>query len=268
MSLHTLMQFFKSKTFILNVFSALAVLLLIFSFTYRWLDSYTYHGQTISVPDLRGLKVSELDKFLNGKQVKYKIADSTVYDLKRPAGTVIEQDPAPNEKVKENRTIYLTITRAIAPMICMPNLVDNSFRQAQDILDSYGLKLGQTIYKPDLAKNAVLEQQTNGRSIRPGDSISKGSIIDLVLGDGFGNTQVEIPRLYNLTLSEALFVLSGISLNAGAVIFDQTVKDSTLARVYKQYPSFSDTATLSQGQAIDIYLTQSDAIIKLNADHE
>lgn len=263
-----LFQFIKSKTFLLNVFSAIFVLLLLFSFTYRWLDSYTNHGETISVPDLRGLKISQLNAFLVNKNVKYKIADSTVYDMKKPPGTVIEQDPAPNEKVKENRTIYLTITRTVAPLVKMPDLIDNSFRQAEAILESYGLKLGQIVYKPDLAKNAVLEQYANGVAISPGTEIFKGTQIDLVLGDGFGSTIVNIPQLYNLSLSEVMFVLKASSLNAGSIIFDQTVRDSTLARVYKQIPEFVDTLTINQGQAIDIYLTQSEAILKSHADHE
>jgi len=266
--MHTFLQFLRSRTFVINLLSATAVLLLIFSFTYRWLDSYTRHGESITVPDLRGLKVTELESFLTNKHVKYKVADSTIFDTKKPAGTVIEQDPAPNEKVKKERTIYVTITRTVAPLIKMPNLIDNSYRQAEAILESYGLKLGQISYKPDLAKNAVLEQLVDGRAVPHGEEISKGTVIDLVLGDGYGNTLVSVPRLYNLTLSEALFVLRGSSLNAGSVVLDQSVKDSSLARVYKQDPSYKDTATISQGQAIDIYLTQSDAILKTHAEYD
>lgn len=266
--MQTLIHFIKSKTFIFNLLSGVAVLLLVFVFTYRWLDSYTKHGESISVPDLRGMKVQDLAGFVADKNVRFKVTDSSVFDMKKPPGTIIEQDPAPNEKVKENRTIYVTITRTNAPLINMPNLIDNSYRQAEAILESYGLKVGLISYSPDLAKNAVIEQLSNGRTIKPGEEISKGSRIDLVLGDGYGNTIVPVPQLYNLTLSEALFVLKASALNAGAVFFDKSVKDSTLARVYSQLPSYSDTSSISQGQAIDIYLTQSEAVLKLNANHE
>jgi len=266
--MRTFLQFLKSKVFVINLLSGLAVLLLFLSLPIRWLDSYTSHGETISVPDVRGIKVSELPHFLDSKHVKFKVADSSVFDMKKPPGTVIEQDPAPNEKVKENRTVYVTITRTVAPLIKMPNLIDNSYRQAEAILESFGLKAGQISYKPDLAKNAVLEQHANGRIIKPGEEISKGTVIDLVLGDGYGNTLVSIPRLYNLTYSEAMFVLKASSLNAGAIIFDGTVRDSMLARVYKQSPAFIDTAVIGQGQAIDIYLTQSQAILKSHADND
>ncbi len=264
----SLIAFFKSRVFLFNLFSALVFMLLLVIFTYRWLDSFTNHGESISVPDLRGLKAGNLAAFLENKHVRFKIADSSIYDLKNPPGTVIEQDPTPNEKVKEGRTIYVSITRTVAPLVKMPNLVDNSYRQAEAILESNGLKVGMITYKPDLARNAVLGQLANGKEIKAGTEIPKGTRIDLILGDGLGNTIAGVPKLYSLTLSEALFVLKASMLNAGAVIFDASVKDSTLARIYKQSPEAGDSAMISQGQAIDIYLTQSEAVLKIHENHE
>ena len=43
---------------------------------------------------------------------------------------LIDQDPEPNDKVKENRTVYITITKTVAPKIKMPNLIDVSYKQA------------------------------------------------------------------------------------------------------------------------------------------
>lgn len=257
-------NFLKSKIFVLNLIGALVFLFAVFGFTYKWLDSYTRHGNSVSVPDLRGMQKSELDDFLKFKNLKYKIADSTIYDLDAAPGTVIEQDPRPNEKVKEDRTIYLSITRSTPPGVKIPELLDNSLRQAEVILKSYGLIKGQLIYKPDLAKNAVLEMQINGVKVHAGDEVTKGTVIDLVLGDGFGNTKVSVPQLFNLKLDEAMFVINASSLNVGAVVFDNTVKDSTLAKVYKQFPLHNSDSTISQGESIDIFLTQSEAIIKLN----
>jgi beta-lactam-binding protein with PASTA domain len=123
---------------------------------------------------------------------------------------------------------------------------------------------GQLIYKPDLAKNAVLEMQVNGRKVTKGEEVTKGTVIDLVLGDGFGNTKVAVPQLFNLHLDEALFVLNASSLNVGSVVLDATVKDSSKARVYKQFPVYESETTISQGESVDIFLTQSEYVIKLN----
>lgn len=256
-------NFLKSRVFVLNLIGSIAFAILLFGFTYKWLGTYTRHGSSVSVPDLRGMQINKVKEFLKYRNLSFKISDSTIYDLEKPPGTVIEQDPRPNEKVKENRTIYLSITRSAPPRVRIPDLKDNSLRQAEAIMRSYGLKVGQLIYKPDLAKNAVLDMQIKGRSVSKGEEVPKGTKIDLVLGDGFGNTKVIVPQLFNLTLDEAMFVINASSLNVGSLIFDQTVKDSTMARVYRQSPR-AGAGSISQGESVDIFLTQSDAVIRNN----
>ncbi|MFI5220443.1 MAG: PASTA domain-containing protein [Bacteroidia bacterium] len=257
-----LFHFLTSRIFFINLAIACLVLTLFFVLVYNRLNSYTHHGDTVTVPDLRGLPISGVEKFLSGKALRYKISDSTLYDINKPPGTVIEQDPPPLEKVKENRTIYIAITRTLAPQIKMPNLIDVSFRQAEAILVTYGLKPGKTIYKPDLCKNCVLSMQLDGKLLQPGDEIKKGSVIDFVLGDGFGNTRVNVPDLVGLTYEEALFVLKASSLNAGAIMCDHSVRDTMSSVVYKQIPAADNSGVISQGEAVDLFLTQSKYVIE------
>lgn len=248
-------NFLISKVFFINLLIACVIIIMVFGFTYKWLESYTNHGNTVTIPDLRGMKRNEVNNFLKDKTLKFKIADSSIYTLNKPPGSVLEQDPAPGSKAKEGRTIYLTVTKIVPPKIKMPNLIDVSYRQATDILFSYGLMAGKIIYKPDLCKNCVLAYEINGLPLKSGTEIAKGTAIDLILGDGFGKTKVEVPQLYGLTFDEAMFVLRGSALNAGAVIFDDNVRDSSQALVYKQNP-IPGTELISQGEAIDIFLSQ------------
>jgi len=245
-------SFLKSRTFFLNLLVAI-VLIGAGSFAlYNYLNEYTHHGESITVPDLRGLTKEKLERFIENKHLQYKVVDS-LFEVGKTPGTVIEQDPAPDSKVKENRTIYLTINASMPPMVKMPNLIDVSLRQAEAILQTYGLKVGQTIYKPDLAKNAVLDQLYQSEKIEPGKEIYKGSVIDLVLGDGIGNAEVTVPNLVGLTKSEALFVLKGSALNIGTLNFDPGVKNEETAKVYKQSPE-AGSGMIKQGEAIDLYL--------------
>lgn len=260
-----ILDFIRSKRFLIHLSGALLFLALVFGFTYKYLGVYTRHGSSVSVPDLRGMPVGRVEEFLKNKNLKFAVSDSNIFDLDRPPGTVIEQDPAPNEKVKESRTIYVSISRSTPPGVKVPDLLDNSLRQAEAILRSYGLKTGQLIYKPDLAKNAVLEMQIRGNAIEKGTEVPKGTAIDLVLGDGFGNTQVSVPQLYNLTLPEAMFVLNASSLTLGTIIGDETITDSTKARIYRQAPVYTSEATMSQGEPVDLFITQSESVIKENA---
>jgi len=249
----TLKEFIRSRTFLWNLVAALVFVLAVFLFMQHWLSSYTLHGESISVPDLRGLKIDKAETFLRDKNLRFAVVDS-IFNLDQEPGVILEQDPSPNSKVKEHRTIYLSINASLPPMIKMPDLVDVSLRQAEAILQSNGLKTGNLVYRPDLAKNAVLAQLYKGSEIRPGSDISKGSVIDLVLGDGLGNTMVSVPNLVSLTKSEALFVLKASSLTIGSVYFDEDVKNPETAKVYRQNPSYSDSTNIAQGQSVDIYL--------------
>jgi beta-lactam-binding protein with PASTA domain len=93
------------------------------------------------------------------------IQDSLFQDTVPPL-QVLKQIPEAEATVKVSRTVYLTINRAIAPMIDMPNLVGMSFRNAELELKAKGLKVGDTTYVPDIAKNAVRDQLHNRESIR------------------------------------------------------------------------------------------------------
>lgn len=246
-------EFFTSKAFIIHLLLAVVFVAGVFGITYTYLSKYTHHGESIAVPDFRGLKKDRLESFVNSKHLHIAIVDS-IFELDKIPGTVVEQDPAPDSKVKEDRTIYLTVNATLPPKVKMPDLIDVSYRQADAILQTFGLKVGNLIYKPDLAKNAVLGQRYRGSEIGPGTEIPKGSVIDLVLGDGLGNTKVAVPDLVGLTKGEALFVLKGSSLNIGTLFYDSGLKDSLFAKVYRQSPVPSDSATLSQGEAVDLYL--------------
>lgn len=255
-------EFLKTKTFLGHLVAAVGTVAILLMITYSWLNAYTNHDETIIVPNLKGIRFAEAGKYVDGKDVRVQVSDSTVFLLDKPPGTIVEQDPAPGEKVKRDRMIYVTITRTVPPQIKLPNLIDVSRRQAEAIIASFGLKLGNITYKPDLAKDAVLAVLNGSRELKPGDELAKGDVIDLVLGDGLGNTTVNVPNLNGLTRDEAIFVLQGSSIAIGAIIYDESVRDTNAAKVYRQNPLPGDSVTIKQGEAMDLYFTQSPS--KLN----
>lgn len=248
-----ILLFLKSKKFLINLLIAAVGIIMLIGITYKWLSSYTNQGESITVPDFIEMNIADLDEFLEHKKFRYKISDSSTYDPNFPPGTIIDQDPSPNKKVKENRTVYLNITKSVAPMVKMPDIVGVQQRQAIATLKSYGLNVGTQTYIPDIQKNHVLSLKVNGRSIKPGATLPKGSVVDLIIADGFGETTVEIPDLEGMSLDEITFLLQGQSLNLGAVIFDEGA-DSSSAKVYKQNPEFGESERIAQGDAIDIFL--------------
>ena len=128
-------QFLKSKTFFLNLFIYAAFIALLFWYLLTWLSNFTEHGKTIRVPTFTGIKLTELDKFIADKNVRYLVIDS-IYDSKAAKGTVVKQEPEPLSEVKEGRVIYLYVTSLMPPSIQMPKLVDRSLRQAVAMISS------------------------------------------------------------------------------------------------------------------------------------
>jgi beta-lactam-binding protein with PASTA domain len=64
-------------------------------------------------------------RVLNEKKLRYLITDTFFVD-NMPKLAVVEQNPAPNSKVKEGRIIYLSINSDARATVLMPNLINAS----------------------------------------------------------------------------------------------------------------------------------------------
>ena len=159
---------------------SVAILILASFFT----KAISMHGQEYKTPNFIGRSLSELEDFEkhdNKHHFRLEIIDSMFLPNQTP-GTILNQDPLPDSKIKKNRKIYLTTVAYTAPKVEMPNLLDLSLRQAENMLQSNNLKLGQVIYKESKFNNAVLEQRYKGRIISAGTTIPYASSITLVVG--------------------------------------------------------------------------------------
>ncbi|WP_442794669.1 PASTA domain-containing protein [Pelobium manganitolerans] len=219
-----------------QVIIAFAVVVVLLFTLFISLRYYTRHGEGRPVPNLKGLNIEKAIAILEQEGFRYQI--DSVFILDKPAGLVTEQDPDANTNVKENRMIYLTIVSSQTPDVSFPDVVDKTFIEVKAILSNYGLKLGDTSYTSDIARDAVLACSYAGQKLQAGQKIPKGSRIDLVLGDGQGASEVELPNLVGLTLSEAMFSLKGASLGVGELTYEGFVQDTANAVIKKQYPEY------------------------------
>jgi beta-lactam-binding protein with PASTA domain len=238
-----------------NLLVLIIIVVLIITGVSLVLKNTTRHGESLTVPDITGLKMEDAERVLAEKKLKFIITDSMFFEDK-PKNSVLDQNPSPQSKVKEGRIVYIVLNSNKAPLVNMPNLIDVSLRQAQVMLQSVGLKTGRLIYKPDIAQNVVLEQLYGNQSLAAGTKVPKGSTIDLVLGDGLGAVDVSLPDLTGMTLEEAGNLLSSSSLTIGSVVYQGPIKDSASAKVFKQTPTFADRVMVGAGQSIDLFLKQ------------
>ena len=251
------LRFLISRIFWKNLAIAVGITLFTFTLLFLFLRIFTRHGQAFSVPDLSGLSIREADSLLEERKLRCQVVDS-VYNSIVPRGSVISQNPPPEFKVKEDRTIFLTINAFNPEIIRMPNVVGVSLRQATAIITTAGLMTGELTYVPDIAVNNVLQQMYKGNVIEEGDSIIKGSAVDLILGRGYSDEKTAAPDLTGLMLDLAKERITSRYLNLGAVLYDGSFmdsEDSANAFVWKQSPIFDDEILINLGATVDIWLT-------------
>ena len=246
--------------------------LLVFLFFYVSLPVMTNKGKEISVPNLEGMHYDELDEFLGKRNLRFEVSDSA-YSSVYPALTVLKQYPLSGNLVKEGRVIYLTVKAREPQKVQIPNqIIHKSLKSVEMTFKSLGLKIGEISYKPNVALNAILELWHEDEEIAPGDIIAKGSVIDLVVGDGFGKSTF---ALYDYTGQPFEFASAAIkahNLELGTVIvevltdeeyFDLDIHDGYLDSVQlnepgiviKQYPPEGNKVSL--GTIVDIWVAAS-----------
>jgi len=247
------LAYLRTKTFRKNLLIALGSTVAFLLITFFSLRYYTRHGEGQPVPKLKGMDIDQAIELLEEQGFNYQI--DSVFQVDKTPGMVIEQDPDPNTHVKANRTIYLTVITRTAPQVGFPNIFEMTFLEARAVLSNYGIKVGDTSYTSDIVRDRIIEASFKGRPITVGQQLPKGSRISLLLGDGQGASEVDLPDLSGLTLTEAHLALKGVTLGVGNVTYEGTITDSTTARVIKQYPMLDSLSKVSMGSKVDIVLS-------------
>ncbi len=244
-------QFIRSKVFFKHLAIAFGLTLVILFILIKGLSIYTGHGNFIVVPNLIGQNLKDIKEKEQYKDFQLIVIDS-IHDPKKIKGSIVNQDPLPNAKVKKNRTIYLSIVSEVPEFILMPNLVDLTQRQAISQLEVMGLKLENIEYVPNEFKNVVLGQKYKGAAIKPDTRIEKGSGIVLLMSSGSNDAKINIPLLIGKKQSEAHKILESLGLKVGEEIF-RDGNDTSHAKISKQSPAFNRGAVINVGQTIDLW---------------
>jgi beta-lactam-binding protein with PASTA domain len=252
------LKFITHRPLWLNILVGLLLAIGIFSVFVLSLNWLTHHNQSKTVPSVTGRSFEEAIDILEKAGFAIEVQDSIYTDTAKP-NTVLKQFPEPDEVVKVNRSVFLTLNRVVPPMVEMPNLLGYSIRNAEMTLNNAGLKLGDTSFKPDFAKNAVLEQRFyKGDIISPGTKLRMGSRISLVLGSGVGNAEFAVPNIIGMTFGQAKAMLEANGIGFAVVLPNPDVSDTLNAFIYKQNPErFTDDKRIQRirsGQTMDVWL--------------
>jgi beta-lactam-binding protein with PASTA domain len=250
-------KFITDKPFLVNFLAAVLLAFLLIFLTLQMLGWITKHGEYLTVPSVKGKSTEEATRFLESKGFEVVVQDS-IYTDTLQRGTIIKQLPDANATVKINRSVYITVNRYIPPLVAMPSLEGKSLNFVLNILDRSHLVLGDTVYRADFMKGAIIEQRYKGNRIEPGAKVQWGSRIDLVISGGLNENILVVPDLIGLTYQQAKEQIDslGILLN---LVPDAAVRDTLNAFIYKQNPShldvFKKQLYIKSGMVMDIWLS-------------
>lgn len=190
-----LKKYFTGKSgliFWINVVLALGLLFCIPVIAFNTLDSYTNHGEKVSVPSVIGKSFFEATQTLDKSGFVGVITDS-VYKKSAKPGSVIEQMPKSGTLIKSGRIVYLTVNLNGEPLVKLPDLVGNSsYREAEIVLKSLGFKLTAPQYVEGADKDQILRIKQGKREVHTGESISRERALTLYVGAG----EIEEDSLY------------------------------------------------------------------------
>ena len=251
------MKKFFTKALLYNLLIAIGITAFLL-FLVNWgLKVYTRHGQTMKVPDVRGKKYDDATDMLDKSHLDYEIMDS-VYMTDKPPLTIVDQNPKPESVVKSGRTVYLTVNATMAPLAEVPDLVGkSSYKYARIQLEGLGFKVGDPVYKPDPHRDALLGMLADGKPLKLGSKIPRGSTIILLLGQGLTNEIITAPYLIGLRYEEAVVkIKEEYRLSIGAVTMDDGLTEADKARafVYKQDPFYG--RKMHVGEEMDLWLAK------------
>lgn len=146
-----------------------------------FISNYTRHGESIEVPDLRGLKPEAAMMRLEALGLSGVVTD-TGYVTTKPPYTLLEQSIAPGKHLKIGRTLTFTINGNGARPVLIPDLANNtSVREAEARLRTLGFT--QIKYKyidgdPDWVYSILVK----GKEVYKNQRISIDQPVTLVVG--------------------------------------------------------------------------------------
>ncbi len=176
-------SFRHNRFFWINLVLMAVVIVAVPLIALLWLNGYTRHGEAVSVPEVKGMSLGEAKSTFARRSLKAAVVDSSYVKGTAP-GVVLEQSPVAGARVKEGRTIYLTINASSAPEVPIPDIMDNSsLRQAEAKLRALGFKVTEPEYISG-ERDWVYGVKYRGRELRAGEKVPAETVLTLCVGNG------------------------------------------------------------------------------------
>ncbi len=215
------------------------------AFTFAWLKHYTRHDQKLELPDYVGWNLNEATD--NATDLSFRISTlDSLYIVGKPGNQILQQHPVPGSMVKENRTIYVTITKSNADKISvgrLPILYGKNYeRKKRELYKSFEIECKIVGRRFDPGEPGhILAVIYNGETVcdRKGRKedvlIEKGTTLSFIITERRGG-ELRIPDLICKTFAEAQFIIENSGLRLGEIITDGNIGIVDSAYVTGQVP--------------------------------
>ena len=242
------LHFLKEKKFYINLLIIFLLSLFLLWLTFRLLGKYTRHDKVYTMPDFIGQDYHQVEREY-AHDFHFILIDS-VYPKGQQPGSIYQQDPLPGSKIKKGRNVYAIIVAKTPEKTLMPNLKQLSLREAIGRLESSGLEVGRLEYQNYSYKNNVIDQYYEGRPIKEGTELVKGSEIVLKVGIGQSDDKVKVPNLIGKPAAEAKRLLNLAGLNLGTETYEDT--DSLQYMLIKRMSPGPSSESVAPGTYINL----------------
>lgn len=259
---HGIWNYLKSKAFFKQVLFIFGIFFLLLLLTQMWLRFYTNHGQKLQLPKYIGMHIDEARESTDG-DFELVVIDS-IFIVGKPGGLITDQNPKPLSLVKENRKIYITVTKygiESVKVADLPTLYGNAYDQKRTELKYRDIECIIKDYVYDNGEpNHILEVWYNNeliisRDVKKSDvTIAKGGKLEFVISKRDGG-DVTIPDLRCKTLEEVEFLLSSSKLLLGDVTKKSVAEPDAILYVVGQSPPYDGISNIKMGEKINITLS-------------
>ena len=207
---------------------------------------YTNYNEGITVPDVTKLSLQQAGNNLENSGLRFEVLERRAHSA-YPANYIIDQEPAPKSIVKPNRKVYLTVNTDVTPRTVVPNVVNMSLRNAEIQLENHGLTVGTRSYETSRFRNTILRQ-----SVAPGDTVSRGTVVNLAVSDGLGSRIVSVPDVIGLRLSEAQQEIINAGLRVDEIKF-RPARDTIPNTILNIQPNETE---MPEGQGVTLIVSE------------
>ncbi len=233
-----------NKKFILNILGIILFLAIVLFAVFTWLGIYTNHGQKLELPDYVNQPVSESAEDAASRLFEIIVEDS-VHIVGKKGGIIQIQNPPGGSLVKENRKIYVTITKHTADKVKLSDMrfFGEEYDQIVAQLKSRNIYTKVKEERFDhLTQNSVLEVWHKGKMVinRKKSAkdliIDKGDTLEFVISSSQGGSS-KVLSLVGQTVATASFELQPRGLELDIDYDGQVIEDKGSSIIISQDPA-------------------------------